>query len=97
MKILDFLVEFAELSPVQQKIFLFCLQNCPHPRKNSGDINRIAAATGVHRKSVERAFKVINQYKILRRCVAYIKIDVRKEIQAGYMERLQVGGQSDNE
>jgi predicted regulator of amino acid metabolism with ACT domain len=97
MKILAFLDEFAKLSPVQQKIFLFCLQNCPHPRKNSSDINRIAAATGVHRKSVERAFKIIKQYKILRRCVSYIRIDVRKEIQAEYVERLQVGVQSDNE
>lgn len=95
MKILAFLREFSDLSPVQQKIFLYCLQNCPHPRKNTADLNRIAAATGAHRKSVERAFKVFAAHKILRRIVAYIKIDVKSALYAEHVEKEKLTGQSD--
>ena len=95
MKILSFLYEFAELTPVQQKIFLYCLQHCRHPRKNTPDLNRIAFATGAHRKSVERAFKVFATHKILRRIVCYIKIDIKSALYAEHAEKEKLTGQSD--
>lgn len=77
-----FLQEFARLSPVEQKIFLFCLQKIPHPRKFTGDIAYIAQSIGVHRKSVERALKKISASRLLRRCVCYILLDVKREFYA---------------
>jgi hypothetical protein len=79
-KFLPFLQEFSQLSPVEQKIFLFCLEHCPHPRKYTGDIAFISSRAGIHRKSVEKALKKISALPLLRRCVAYILVkDINKE------------------
>ena len=77
-----FLVEFSKLSPIEQRIFLFCLQNKQHPRKYSHDIAEIATRTGAHRKTVERALKTFAAYPLLHKCVAYIHLDVHREFYA---------------
>jgi hypothetical protein len=77
-----FLSEFAQLSPIEQKIFLFCLVHKQHPRKYSRDIAEIAQRTGSHRKTVEKALKTFAGYPLLHKCVAYIHLDVHKEFYA---------------
>lgn len=80
MSFLRFLSEFAQLSRVEQKIFLFCLRKMRHPRKFTGDVQYIAGQTCTHRKSVEKALHRFNTLPLLRRCVAYVNINVPGEI-----------------
>lgn len=77
-----FLLEFSQLSPIEQKIFLFCLSHKQHPRKYSHDIAEIAQKTGSHRKTVEKALKTFAFYPLLHKCVAYIHLDVHREFYA---------------
>lgn len=81
MKILEFLQDFAQLTRAEQQVFLFALKNCPFPRWYSGDLQRIAAGSGIHLKTVERAFKKISAHPRLRRLVCYIHVDVRENYQ----------------
>jgi hypothetical protein len=96
-KIFLFLQEFARLSPVEQRVFLFCLQKIPHPRKFTGDISFISRSSGIHRKSVERALKKISSSPILRRCVCYIQLDVIPEFYAQNALHSTQAGQFDGE
>jgi DNA replication protein DnaD len=77
-----FLLEFSQLSPIEQKIFLFCLAHKQHPRKYSHDVAEIAHKTGSHRKTVEKALKTFAAYPLLRKCVCYIHLDVKQEFYA---------------
>jgi len=67
----EFLGEFAKLSPSQQLIFIYCLQNCPHPIPYSGDLNRIAILNQVSYRTVQRALSAISSFKHLARAVFY--------------------------
>jgi hypothetical protein len=74
--LVHFLEEFAELSPVQQKIFLFCLQNKPVIYKNTNDLQEICVRTNKPYKTVWVALKKISELKTLSRCVKYIHLNI---------------------
>ena len=67
--LIPFLTEFATLSRSQQRVFLFCLQFCPHPVLWSSDLMQIRSATGVSRKSLYNAFRNFEKSAILNRAV----------------------------
>jgi hypothetical protein len=91
MKILAFLQDFAQLTRAEQQVFIFALKNCPFPRWYSGDLQRIAQGSGIHLKTVERAFKKISRHPRLRRLVCYIHVDVKQEFQREVWEAYEEG------
>ena len=56
-----FLALFATLSKSEQKVFLYCVKECPHPLPYSGDLGRIQIATALSRTSVREALKTISR------------------------------------
>ena len=81
---LDFLQEFAKLSPAEQNVFLFCLKNCPHPRKYTGDLAFIISGTGLARLTVYSALRKISGNPLLRKVVCYIQTDINDLIKIDY-------------
>ena len=39
--ILNFMEEFSKLTQTQQRVFLYCLQECPRPHAYSEDVRKI--------------------------------------------------------
>lgn len=74
--ILNFLQEFASLTPSEQKVFLFCLTHNPYPVAYSGDLQEISAATGLYYSTVRQAVYRFKKYPMLNKCVRYIRMDV---------------------
>ena len=67
--LIRFLTEFSALGPAEQRVFLFCLQFCPHPALWSSDLMQIRSATGVSRKTLYNAFQDFGKSAILKRAV----------------------------
>jgi DNA-binding MarR family transcriptional regulator len=83
--ILSFLQEFSKLTHAEQKIFLFCLEHCPHPRQYTGDLGAIAQATGLSRTTVYNALRSIRKREKLNELVSYVHHVNIKELIAGEM------------
>lgn len=75
--LMPFLKELITLSPKQQEIFLFCLENLPHPVNNSGDLERIRTAVGCKHRTLQVALLVINNTQILSQLVKYRRTSLR--------------------
>ena len=91
--IIKFLHEFSKLSHAEQKIFLFCLENCPHPRPYTGDLGRISQATGLSRTTVFNALQSIAHHQDLHALVAYIRsANIKELIAAERFGSCEVGG-----
>jgi hypothetical protein len=73
---LEFLKEFASLSHAEQKVFLFCLEHNPHPQAYTGDLQYIAACTGLYYQTVRQALHAISVSPTLSKVVKYIHPDV---------------------
>lgn len=83
---LKFLKEFSELSPSEQRVFLFCLEHLPHPRRYTGDLRRIQNNTGLSRLTVYQALNHISALPHLRKCVFYIRTDISELLRDEYAE-----------
>lgn len=83
--ILSFLQEFSKLTHAEQKIFLFCLEHCPHPRPYTGDLGTISQATGLSRTTVYNALRSIRKREKLNELVSYVHHVNIKELIAGEM------------
>lgn len=80
MPLIDFLREFAALTSVQQRVYLFCLTHLPHPRLYSSDIRRIAVALDLSPRTVQRALQSIKHTKTLRRAVCAVRINQKEHL-----------------
>ena len=87
---IDFLTDFARLSPKSQRVFLFCLSRCPHPRPYSGDIAFIALGSGVHRNTVRYALRYISRHHSLSRLVQLDRSDHKEELYAQMQEQARL-------
>lgn len=88
-EVLMFMEEFASLTPTQQRVFLYCLQECPFPKAYSGDIRKIASATELHVRTVQRALKIIKKHPKLSRAVYFTKFNSKKEFYHEEQERVR--------
>ena len=74
--LLQFVKEFSKLSPAEQKVFIFCVEHLPQPVAYSGDLQRIAQATGLYYQTVRQAMYTFRRYPLLSGIVKYIHSDV---------------------
>jgi hypothetical protein len=74
--LIDFLQDFCKLTNSEQRVFLYCLKNCPFPRSKTDDLNSIAYALGLSYKSVWRAIHAFELYPQFNRLVKYIHSDI---------------------
>jgi hypothetical protein len=77
---IDFLQNFTQLTPAEQKVFLFCLKNNPYPRQNSNDLNFIAFSLGLSYKTTWRAVHAISSNKHFNKLVRYISTDISSAV-----------------
>jgi hypothetical protein len=89
--ILKFLKEFSRLSPSEQQVFLYCLENCPHPRRYTGDLRQIQTHTQLSRLTVYQALNHISNLPHLRKAVCYIRTDIKELKKEEYRELLRGG------
>jgi hypothetical protein len=75
--VLEFLKEFSQLSPVQQKVFLYCLEKKPFLQAGTDDLSIISAALGISYKSVWLAMHAISALPTLSKVVQYIHSDIK--------------------
>jgi hypothetical protein len=80
MSVLSFLHEFSRLTPAQQRVFLYCLENCPYPQAYTGDIQRVMIGTGYPRKTIATAFIAIQAQPTLSTLVRYIHSDISRPV-----------------
>ena len=80
MQIFSFLREFSQLTPAQQRVFLYCAEKIPFPQAYTGDIQRIIIGTGLPRKTISTAFVAIAALPTLSRIVKYIHMDVSRPV-----------------
>jgi hypothetical protein len=73
---IEFLREFAKLSPAEQRVFIYCAEKLPFPRAYSGDLQEITTQTGLYYQTVRQALFSITASPILSRVVKYIHSDV---------------------
>lgn len=86
--ILKFLKEFSRLSPSEQQVFLYCLENCPHPRRYTGDLRKIQQNTHLSRLTVYQALNHISNLPHLRKAVCYIRTDIDDLLRDEYRDLL---------
>lgn len=87
--VLIFMKEFAALTQTQQRVFLYCLQACPHPTAYSDDVRKIASATDLHVRTVQRALQTIKKHPKLASAVYFTKIKSKKEFYHAEQERIR--------
>lgn len=88
---LNFLHEFCKLSPSEQRVFLYCLEKKPYPRKKSDDLKSISLSLNLSYKTVWRAMSAINNNKALSQLVHYIK-DVEPAKVIPYQDEVMLMG-----
>ena len=90
--IFKFLHEFASLSPAEQKVFLFCVEHNPHPQAYTGDLQYIAARTGLYYQTVRQALHAISALPTLSKAVKYIHPDVSAPVMVSLDAAGEIGG-----
>ena len=86
--LIPLLKELATLSPVQQEVFLFCLEHLPEPKAYTGDLLRIRSAVGCKPRTAQVALQIITKSKILSQMVKYHRIN-RKEARIHEFQQTQ--------
>lgn len=84
--ILAFLQRFSALTSAEQKVFLYCVKNCPFPRRYTGDLQAIIYFTGLSRCTVYKALRTISRDKCLQQAVRYIQMDIKDLLRQEYGE-----------
>lgn len=74
--LLQFVKDFAKLTPAEQKVFIFCVEHKPNPVAYSGDLQHIALATGLYYQTVRQAMYSFRRSPLLSAAVKYIHSDV---------------------
>jgi hypothetical protein len=87
-QIIPLLKELVAMTPTQQEIFLFCLENLPEPKPYTGDLLRIRTAVGCNPRTAQVALWIISRSKILSKFVSYRRIN-RKEINIYELQQAQ--------
>ena len=87
--ILNFMEEFSKLTQTQQRVFLYCLQECPRPHAYSEDVRKIANATKLHVRTVQRALCEIRTKPKLANAVYFSKFNSKKELYHAEQERIR--------
>jgi hypothetical protein len=93
--LIDFLQDFCKLTNSEQRVFLYCLKNCPFPRAKTDDLNAIAYALGLSYKSVWRAVHAFELYPQFNRLVKYIHSDILPSSDDENCFNVVAGGQFD--
>lgn len=86
-QLMPLLKAIVTLTPAQQEIFLFCLENLPHPRPYTGDLLRIRTAVGCKSRTAQVALQQISKHPLLSQLVKYQKINIKEAVIYEYYDR----------
>lgn len=96
--IMPLLDEVLSLTRCEQRVFVYCLINCPKPVYYSSDIRIIADTLSLHVRTVERALRAIRFLPHLGACVQPRKYNHREELYYDEREReIHTGENQDRE